>query len=239
MPTLVLIRHGQSAWNLENRFTGWVDVNLTAEGEAQARRSGALIKATGLAFHHAYTSMQTRAIRTLWLALEAMDACWLPEEKSWRLNERHYGALTGLDKAETAAQHGEEQVRVWRRSYDTPPPPMDADDPANPSNDPRYASVPRGLLPATESLKTTLERVLPYWTGTLAPALGAGHVLVAAHGNSLRAIVKHLFGLDEDAIMQVEIPTGNPLLIELSDDLKPRAARYLDEARAQPLPVIA
>jgi 2,3-bisphosphoglycerate-dependent phosphoglycerate mutase len=239
MPTLVLIRHGQSRWNLENRFTGWVDVDLTAEGEAQARRSGELIKATGLAVHQAFTSMQTRAIRTLWLALQAMDACWLPEEKSWRLNERHYGALTGLDKAETAARHGEEQVRVWRRSYDTPPPPMAADDPANPSNDPRYASVPRDLLPATESLKTTLERVLPYWTSTLAPSLAAGNVLVAAHGNSLRAIVKHLFGLDEDAIMQVEIPTGNPLLVELSEGLVPVAARYLDEARAQPLPPMA
>ena len=236
MPTLVLIRHGQSRWNLENRFTGWVDVDLTAEGEAQARRSGELIGQTGLAFTQAFTSMQTRAIRTLWLALAAMDACWLPEEKSWRLNERHYGALTGLDKAETAARHGEEQVRIWRRSYDTPPPPMAADDPANPCNDPRYAGIPRDELPATESLKTTLERVLPYWHSALVPALGRGHVLVAAHGNSLRAIVKHLFGLDGDAIMQVEIPTGNPLVVELSDGLEPRAARYLDTARAQPLP---
>ncbi len=236
MPVLMLIRHGQSAWNLENRFTGWMDVNLTAEGEAQAVKAGGLIAGEGLAFTEAFTSMQTRAIRTLWLALAAMDRCWLPETKSWRLNERHYGALTGLDKAETAARHGDEQVRIWRRSYDTPPPPLAEDDPRHPVNDIRYAGIPRELLPATESLKTTLERVLPFWDGSIVPALHQGNVLVSAHGNSLRAIVKHLFGLDEAGIMAVEIPTGNPLLIELSDDLVPVAVRYLDADRAQPLP---
>jgi 2,3-bisphosphoglycerate-dependent phosphoglycerate mutase len=238
MPVLALIRHGQSQWNLENRFTGWMDVDLTAEGEAQARRSGELLKKTDVSFAGACTSMQTRAIRTLWLVLQAMDACWLPEDKTWRLNERHYGALTGLDKAETAARHGAEQVHIWRRSYDTPPPPLDETDPRHPLNDPRYAAVPRELLPATESLKTTLERVLPYWNDALVPALGQGNMLVAAHGNSLRAIVKHVFGLSEAAIMDVEIPTGNPLLIDLSADLRPLAARYLDSARAQPLPAV-
>jgi len=237
MPTLALIRHGQSQWNLENRFTGWVDVNLTAEGEAQARKSGALLKASGVAFSQAYTSLQTRAIRTLWLTLEGMDACWLPEEKSWRLNERHYGALTGLNKAETVAKHGDAQVTIWRRSYDTPPPALERDSPYHPANDARYAGVPAEELPATESLKTTLERVLPYWEGTIAPTLTSGaNVMIAAHGNSLRAIVKHLFGLSEDEIVHVEIPTGNPLLIELDDALRPVTARYLDAERAQKLP---
>lgn len=236
MPHLVLLRHGQSQWNLENRFTGWMDVNLTAEGEAQARQAGALMRGEGLSFAEAHTSMQTRAIRTLWLALEAMDACWLPEFKSWRLNERHYGALTGLDKTETAARHGDEQVRIWRRSFDTPPPPLDLSDPRHPANDPRYAHLARELLPATESLKTTLERVRPHWDTVLAPALGQGSLLIAAHGNSLRAIVMHLFSLSPDQIMQVEMPTGNPLLIELSAAQAPVSARYLDAARAQPLP---
>ncbi len=236
MPFLALLRHGQSQWNLENRFTGWMDVNLTELGEGQARKSGVLLAGAGIEFTQAFTSVQTRAIRTLWLALEAMDRCWLPEEKSWRLNERHYGALTGLDKAETIAKHGEEQVRIWRRSYDVAPPSQDRMDPFHPSHDPRYANVPIGDLPDGESLAMTLSRVLPYWGETIAPALRQGHVMISAHGNSLRAIVKHLFGLDEVAIMDVEIPTGNPLLIELSRELVPLSARYLDQERAQPLP---
>jgi 2,3-bisphosphoglycerate-dependent phosphoglycerate mutase len=238
MPTLVLLRHGQSQWNLENRFTGWMDVPLTTLGEEQAQQAGALIKASGIEFGHAFTSLQTRAIRTLWLALEAMDCCWMPEEKSWRLNERHYGALTGLDKTETIAKHGEEQVRIWRRSYDVLPPAQTVDDPFHPSHDRRYAHVPRHELPNAESLSTTLTRVLPYWKDAIVPALQANNVLIAAHGNSLRAIVKHLFELDEKAIMDVEIPTGNPLLIELSASLQPISARYLNQDRAQPLPAI-
>lgn len=238
MPILALVRHGQSQWNLENRFTGWVDVNLTEEGEAQARKAGELLKATGIEFSRAFTSMQTRAIRTLWLSLEAMDRCWLPTESDWHLNERHYGALTGLNKAETTQKHGEAQVKIWRRSYDVPPPPQSKDDPFHPSRDIRYAHVPADELPDTESLATTLDRVLPYWTAHIAPALKTGNVVISAHGNSLRAIVKHLFGLDEHAIVEVEIPTGNPMLIELSDDLKPVAVRYLDGERATPLPAI-
>jgi 2,3-bisphosphoglycerate-dependent phosphoglycerate mutase len=234
MPTLVLLRHGQSRWNLENRFTGWVDVDLTAEGEAQARRGGELIRAEGLAFDRGFASVLTRAIRTGCLALQAADQLWIPYVKDWRLNERHYGALTGLDKAETAKRHGEEQVRIWRRSYDVPPPPLAPGGDFDFSADRRYAGVD---LPATESLKTTLERVLPYWRLAIAPPLAAGEtVLIAAHGNSLRAIVKHLFEVADLAITGVEIPTGNPLLIELAADLRPRAARYLDERRAEPLP---
>lgn len=236
MPVLALLRHGQSQWNLENRFTGWVDVDLTGTGEAQAARSGELLKANGVDFSQAFTSMQTRAIRTLWIALREMDACWLPETKSWRLNERSYGALTGLNKDETVAQHGAEQVKVWRRSYDTPPPPLDMDDPRHPRHDARYASVPVEQLPASESLAMTLDRVLPFWSGTIAPALGTGNVLVSAHGNSLRAIVKHVFHLSADDIMEVEIPTGNPLVVELDHTLKPLTARYLDPDRASPLP---
>jgi 2,3-bisphosphoglycerate-dependent phosphoglycerate mutase len=236
MPTLALLRHGQSQWNLENRFTGWMDVDLTPLGEDQARKAGSLLTASGVRFSSAFTSMQTRAIRTLWLALESMDRCWLPEEKSWRLNERHYGALTGLDKAETIAKHGAEQVNIWRRSYDVPPPPQRRDDPTHPLHDKRYDTVPKGLIPDGESLAMTLERVLPYWESQISQRLGQENVIVSAHGNSLRAIVKHLFSLDKDEVMAVEIPTGNPLLIELSDDLKPICARYLDEERAQPLP---
>jgi 2,3-bisphosphoglycerate-dependent phosphoglycerate mutase len=235
MPTLALVRHGQSQWNLENRFTGWVDVDLTAAGEAQAREAGALLKASGVAFDRAYTSVQTRAIRTCTLALEAMGEAWLPVVKDWRLNERHYGALTGLDKTETAAKHGEEQVRIWRRSYDVAPPPLPDDSPYDFRRDRRYAGIAN--LPKTESLKTTLERVLPYWTNAIASDLGAQrNVIIAAHGNSLRAIIKHLFGLSEDAIMAVEIPTGNPLLLTLDASLKPTAARYLNTERANPLP---
>ena len=234
MPQLVLVRHGQSQWNLENRFTGWVDVDLTAEGEAQARRGGELIKAEGIEFDRAYASVLTRAIRTGMIALTAADQLWIPMEKDWRLNERHYGGLTGLNKAETAEKHGEEQVKVWRRSYDVPPPPLAPGGPFDFSKDRRYAGA---VLPTTESLKTTLDRVLPYWTGTISPRLAAGEtILIAAHGNSLRAIVKLLFGVPDDRIVGVEIPTGNPLLVDLTAGLKPTAVRYLDQSRAEALP---
>jgi len=237
MPVLVLLRHGQSQWNLENRFTGWVDVDLSERGEAEARRAGELIAEAGIAFDQAYTSVLTRAIRTLWLALPACGQAWIPVANDWRLNERHYGGLTGLNKAETAEKHGAEQVRVWRRSYDIPPPPLDPGGPYDLSKDRRYQGV---QLPATESLKDTLVRVTPYWTGTVAPALASGrNLLVAAHGNSLRAIVKLLFDVSDAEIPGVEIPTGNPLLIELDAKLRPTGARYLDAARAQPLPVLA
>lgn len=239
MSRLVLVRHGQSEWNLQNRFTGWVDVNLTGEGEAQAKKAGALMKAAGFAPKRAFVSMLTRAIRTLNLALADMGLSWIPVEKSWRLNERHYGALTGLDKAETRAKHGDEQVKVWRRSYDTPPPALDRDDERHPRFDPRYAGLADSDLPATESLATTLERVQPYWDGEIAPHLKAGEdILIAAHGNSLRAIVKLLFNVPPDKIVEVEIPTGNPLMIELDSDLKPVSVRYLDADRAQSLPAL-
>ena len=234
MPMLALIRHGQSQWNLENRFTGWVDVDLTAEGEAQARRAGDLLKATGVPFDRAYTSVQTRAIRTADLALAQADQLWIPLTKDWRLNERHYGALTGLDKAETAVKHGEAQVKIWRRSYDIPPPPLAPGGAYDFTRDRRYAGA---AIPDTESLKTTLERVLPYWTREIASKLATGeNVLVAAHGNSLRAIVKHLFNVPDDAIVGVEIPTGNPLLIELDGALRPTVSRYLDQSRAEAIP---
>jgi 2,3-bisphosphoglycerate-dependent phosphoglycerate mutase len=234
MPTLVLLRHGQSQWNLENRFTGWVDVDLTAEGEAQAKKGGELIKAAGLQFDRAYTSVLTRAIRTAGIALRAAGQAWVPLIKDWRLNERHYGGLTGLNKAETAALHGEEQVKVWRRSYDVPPPPLAPGGEYDFTTDRRYAGLP---IPDTESLKTTLDRVEPYWLEEIAPRLKAGEtVLIAAHGNSLRAIVKLLFRTPDDAIVHVEIPTGNPLLIELDAQLRPIKARYLDESRAETLP---
>lgn len=235
MTFLALLRHGQSQWNLENRFTGWVDVDLTAEGEAQARRAGQLLASSGVAFDKLFTSVQTRAIRTGNLALENAHLAWLPVERNWRLNERHYGALTGLDKAETAKLHGEDQVKIWRRSYDTPPPPLDASSEHDFSKDRRYAGV--SALPRTESLKTTLERVLPYWNDAIEPDLRAGkNLVIAAHGNSLRAIVKHLFAVPDDKIVGVEMPTGNPLLIELDAALRPVSARYLDEARAETLP---
>jgi 2,3-bisphosphoglycerate-dependent phosphoglycerate mutase len=236
MPTLVLLRHGQSRWNLENRFTGWVDVDLTPRGEAEAVQAGELIRDVGIAFDRGFASVQKRAIRTGWLALAASDQAWIPLTNSWRLNERHYGALTGLDKAETARLHGEAQVKIWRRSYDIAPPPLEAGGPYDLSGDRRYRGV---TVPATESLKTTLDRVLPFWTAQMAPALAAGEcVLAAAHGNSLRAIVKHLFKMDEAAIVELEIPTGNPLVVELSADLTPVSARYLDAARAQPAPPV-
>ena len=236
MPTLVLLRHGQSQWNLENRFTGWVDVGLTDEGEAQAKKAGELIAAAGIRFDRAFTSVLTRAIRTGGMALETAGQGDLELVKDWRLNERHYGGLTGLNKAETAAKHGEDQVKIWRRSYDIPPPPLAPGGEHDFSSDPRYAGQ---TLPDTESLKTTLDRVQPYWDAEIAPHLKAGEtVLVAAHGNSLRAIVKLLFGVPDDAIVAVEIPTGNPLVVELDGALRPTAARYLDTERAQPLPAL-
>ena len=230
---LVLLRHGQSQWNLENRFTGWVDVNLTAEGEAQATRGGELIKAEGIEIDKAFTSVLTRAIRTCNLALEAAGQSFVPVVKDWRLNERHYGALQGLDKAETAAKHGEEQVKIWRRSYDIPPPAMAASDPGHPVNDPRYAGLDPQALPGTESLATTLERVLPYWHDAIAPQLKRGRtVLVTAHGNSLRALYKYLTGISEAEILETNIPTGIPLLFELDGSLKARSHRYLGDAEA-------
>jgi 2,3-bisphosphoglycerate-dependent phosphoglycerate mutase len=234
LPTLILLRHGQSQWNLEDRFTGWVDVDLTPQGEAEARKGGQLIRAAGLSIEACYTSVLTRAIRTSWLALWSAGQAFVPETKDWRLNERHYGGLTGLNKTETAARHGAEQVKIWRRSYDVPPPEMAADSEFDFSKDRRYAGA---VLPRTESLKTTLARVQPYWEGEIAPRLAAGQtVLVAAHGNSLRAIVKLIYAVSDEAIVGVEIPTGNPLVIELDSALKAAAARYLDEARATALP---
>ena len=236
MPILILLRHGQSRWNLENRFTGWVDVDLTETGEAQARKGGELIAAEGLHIDEAFTSVQTRAIRTNNLALDASGHSWVPVTKDWHLNERHYGGLTGLDKAETMAKHGEDQVKIWRRSYDIPPPPLAAGSEYDFAADRRYLSAE---IPATESLKTTLERVLPYWNAAIAPRLTDGkNLLVSAHGNSLRAIVKHLFQVADADIVNVEIPTGNPLVIVLDDQLQPISAKYLDEERAQSLPPI-
>lgn len=234
MPMLALIRHGQSQWNLENRFTGWWDADLTEKGEAEASRSGALLAETGVDFRQAFASVQTRAIRTLWLTLTEMKRAWVPVTKDYRLNERHYGGLTGLDKAETAAKHGADQVHVWRRSYDVPPPPLEPGSAWDLSTDPRYDGIE---VPATESLKLTLERVLPYWESDIAPVLTGGtNTIIAAHGNSLRALVKHLFNVPDETITGVEIPTGNPLLIELDASLKPVAARYLDAERAATLP---
>ena len=227
MPRLVLIRHGQSAWNLENRFTGWWDVDLTPQGEAEAKAAGALLAARGVDFDLCFTSVQTRAIRTLHLALRAMDRLWLPEEKDWRLNERHYGGLTGLDKAETAARHGAEQVQVWRRSFDIPPPPLAPGGPYDLSGDRRYAGI---TVPDAESLKDTIARVLPYWEARIAPALRAGQrVLIAAHGNSLRALVKHLSAIPDAEITGLEIPTGQPIVYELDEELTPIDRYYLGE----------
>jgi 2,3-bisphosphoglycerate-dependent phosphoglycerate mutase len=229
---LVLLRHGQSQWNLDNRFTGWVDVDITEQGRAEAREAGRQMRAEGLRFDVAHTSVLKRAIRTLWIALDELDQMWIPVHRSWRLNERHYGALTGLDKAETAARHGEAQVKIWRRSYDIPPPPLAERDPNHPRNDARYAGLDPSVLPATESLKLTLERVLPYWHDAIAPQLKQGRtVLGAAHGNSRRARVKYLDGISDADITELNIPTGIPLLYELGDDLRPRSRRYLgDEA---------
>ena len=227
MPTLVLIRHGQSAWNLENRFTGWWDVDVTEKGAEEARAAGRLMRDKGLDFDQCFTSLQTRAIKTLNLALEEMQRLWLPVEKDWRLNERHYGGLTGLDKAETAAKHGEDQVKIWRRSFDIPPPVLEAGSEFDLGKDPRYAGIP---IPSTESLKDTIARVLPYYESKIAPALKAGEtVLVAAHGNSLRALVKHLSGISDAEITGLEIPTGQPIIYELDDNLSAIERYYLSE----------
>ncbi|OLF81326.1 phosphoglyceromutase [Maricaulis sp. W15] len=238
MPQLALIRHGQSEWNLQNRFTGWVDVDLTEEGVAQAQRAGQLLADTGFKPQHAFVSVLKRAIKTLNFTLDGLDRLWIPVDKSWRLNERHYGGLAGLNKDETRAKHGDEQVKIWRRSFDTPPPPVAEDHAFHPRNDDRYADVPREFLPASESLKSTLDRVEPYWSASILPRLKAGETLVvAAHGNSLRALVKLLFHVSDRDIMDIEVPTGNPLLIDLEDDGETiTAARYLDAQRAKPLP---
>ena len=233
MYKLVLIRHGESTWNLENRFTGWTDVALTPTGVEQALQAGRLLKAEGYEFDVAYTSVLKRAIWTLWHALDQMDRTWLPVLNDWRLNERHYGALQGLNKAETARQYGDEQVLVWRRSYDTPPPVLDAADPRCERSDPRYAKLEPGQVPLTECLKDTVARVLPFWHECLAPAIRAGQrVVVAAHGNSMRALVKYLDGISDDAIVGLNIPNGIPLVYELDDALKPIRSYYLGDAEA-------
>jgi 2,3-bisphosphoglycerate-dependent phosphoglycerate mutase len=231
MHRLVLLRHGESDWNRENRFTGWTDVDLSDRGIEEARTAGRTLKAGGYAFDLAFTSVLKRAINTLHLALAEMDLLWLPVEKSWRLNERHYGALQGLNKAEMAARFGEEQVRVWRRSYDTPPPALEPGDPRTGKGDPRYAEVPPGELPLSECLKDTVARVLPYWDSAIAPAVRSGRrVLVSAHGNSLRALVKHLDRVPDAEIVGLNIPTGIPLVYELDERLRPRRHHYLGDA---------
>jgi 2,3-bisphosphoglycerate-dependent phosphoglycerate mutase len=231
--TLVLLRHGFSTWNQENRFTGWTDVDLADQGRTEAVEAGRLLQNGGYVFDIAYTSVLKRAIRTLWITLDVLDQMWLPVEKSWRLNERHYGALQGLNKAETAARHGEDQVKIWRRSYDIPPPPLAPDDPRHPSRDPRYAGLAPGDLPLTESLKDTVARFLPYWHGTIAPTVKSGQrVLIAAHGNSLRALVKYLDNVPESDIVELNIPTGIPLVYELDAALKPVRHYYLGDPAA-------
>ena len=233
MHTLVLLRHGQSTWNQENRFTGWTDVDLSNLGRQEAAEAGRLLKEGGYAFDIAYTSVLKRAIRTLGIALDTLDLLWIPVVKSWRLNERHYGALQGLDKAETAAKHGEAQTKIWRRSYDIPPPPLTTADERHPSHDARYRGLAAADLPATESLKETVERFIPYWSGTIAPEVLAGkRVLIAAHGNSLRALVKHLDEISDADIVELNIPTGIPLVYELDDTLKPLRKYYLGDPAA-------
>ena len=230
---LVLVRHGQSVWNLENLFTGWTDVDLSAQGREEAVQAGRELLQERLDAAIAFTSVLKRAIRTLWIMLDEMDRMWIPVERSWRLNERHYGALQGLNKAQTVAQHGEAQVKLWRRSYDVPPPPLPADDPRHPRCDPRYAGVEAQQLPATESLKDTLARVLPFWHARIAPELRSGrNVLVVAHGNSLRAMVKMLDAVPESEITELNIPTGVPLLYELDVGLEPVSSRYLGDPAA-------
>lgn len=233
MHRLVLLRHGESTWNRENRFTGWTDVDLTEKGCEEAREAGRLMRAEGYTFDIAYTSVLKRAIRTLWIATDEMDLLWIPWERSWRLNERHYGRLQGLNKAETAAQHGEEQVKIWRRSYDITPPPLSPDDERYPGHDRRYAKLPKDVLPLTESLKDTVERFLPYWREAIAPSIASGNcVLIAAHGNSLRALVKYLDNVPESEIVELNIPTGIPLVYELDDQLKPLRKYYLGDQEA-------
>lgn len=231
MKKLVLVRHGESEWNKENRFTGWKDVDLSEKGRQEAMQAGVLLKQEGFIFDRAYTSVLKRAMRTLWMALDELDQLWIPVEKSWRLNERHYGELQGLNKAETAAKHGDEQVKIWRRSYDIPPPAMALTDSRHPKNDPRYKNVPAQELPVGESLKDTVARVLPYWQNEIAPKVLAGErVLIAAHGNSLRALIKHLDQISETDITELNVPTGVPLVYELDDNLKPLKKYYLGNA---------
>lgn len=231
MHKLVLMRHGESQWNLENRFTGWTDVDLTETGREQARKAGELLKKEGYTFDLAYSSVLKRAIRTLWIALDALDAMYTPVGVNWRLNERHYGALQGLNKAETAAKYGDEQVLVWRRAYAIAPEPLALDDERHPRFDSRYAKIPADQLPATECLKDTVARVLPFWNESIAPAIRAGRkVLIAAHGNSLRALIKHLDNVSDDDIVNLNIPTGQPLVYELDDDLRPIRHYYLGDA---------
>lgn len=233
MHKLVLIRHGQSQWNKDNRFTGWVDVPLSEEGIEEARKGGELLKREGYAFDVAYTSVLKRAIKTLWLVLEGLDQMWIPVHRSWRLNERMYGALQGLDKAETTAKHGAEQVKIWRRSYDIPPPALAQDSEYWPAKDPRYSKLSKDEIPACESLKDTVDRFLPYWESDIAPAIQRGErVLIAAHGNSLRALVKHLDGMSNEEIVELNIPTGIPLVYELDADLKPIRRYYLGDPEA-------
>jgi len=230
MYTLVLLRHGESTWNRENRFTGWTDVDLSEKGRREAATAGELLKSSGYTFDQAYCSVLTRAIRTLWIVLDGMDLMWIPIELSWRLNERHYGALQGLDKAETAARFGEAQVKMWRRSYAMPPPPLEPSDPRFPGRDPRYQSLSASELPLTECLKDTVARFLPLWHDTIAPAIVRGErVLIAAHGNSLRALVKYLDNVSEQDIVELNIPTGMPLVYELDDKLKPLNRYYLGD----------
>ncbi|MBE5073895.1 2,3-diphosphoglycerate-dependent phosphoglycerate mutase [Erythrobacteraceae bacterium E2-1 Yellow Sea] len=228
MPKLILVRHGQSQWNLENRFTGWWDVDLTEKGVAEASAAGVLMQDKGIEPTYAFTSYQTRAIKTLHLALEACNRLWIPEVKHWKLNERHYGGLTGLDKQETRDKHGDEQVHIWRRSFDTPPPVLEAGSTFDLSSDPRYAGVP---VPRTESLKLTIERVLPYWEETILPVLSSGEtVIISAHGNSLRALVKHLSGISDDDITGLEIPTGQPIIYDFDDAMQPGERYYLKDS---------
>ena len=230
MRQLVLLRHGESTWNKENRFTGWTDVDLTGQGIAEARSAGRALREKGFVFDVAYTSLLKRAIRTLWLVLDEMDLMWIPVYRSWRLNERHYGALQGLNKAETAAKFGDPQVLVWRRSYDVPPPALEPSDPRHPGADLRYANLGAAELPRTECLKDTVERFLPYWRDTIAPVVASGQrVIIAAHGNSLRALVKYLDDIGDAEIVGLNIPTGIPLVYELADDLKPLRHYYLGD----------
>jgi 2,3-bisphosphoglycerate-dependent phosphoglycerate mutase len=233
MHKLVLIRHGQSEWNKENRFTGWKDVDLSEQGKQEAAAAGKLLKAEGFTFDEAYTSVLKRAIRTLWIILDEMDLMWIPETKSWLLNERHYGALQGLNKAETAAQYGEEQVLIWRRSYDVPPGLMEETDERWLGNDPRYAAIARDLFPRAEALKQTVERVVPYFETEIMPKIAAGRrLLIAAHGNSLRALVKYLDAISDNDIIKYNIPTGIPLVYEIGEDMKPIRNYYLGDAEA-------
>jgi 2,3-bisphosphoglycerate-dependent phosphoglycerate mutase len=233
MHKLVLLRHGESTWNLENRFTGWTDVDLSEKGLKEAKEGGRLLREGGYTFDIAFVSLLKRAIRTLWIALDELDLMWLPTERSWRLNERHYGALQGLNKAETAAKYGEQQVKVWRRSYSDPPPALTRDDERWPGHERRYADIPKDQVPLAESLKDTVARFLPYWNDRIVPEIKAGRrVLIAAHGNSLRALVKHLDGMSEQDIVELNIPTGIPLVYELDDNLKPLRHYYLGDPEA-------